>query len=348
MSHAPLILAIETSCDETACAILSKDEVIAECVYTQAEHAMHGGVVPEVAARDHQKRLPNMVADLFKSSGCQVKDLCEVAYTHGPGLAGCLLVGHYYALGLSSSLNIPLRGIHHLEGHIMSAFLDDSALDWSDRFKLRCPSIVLIVSGGHTLFIHATLKSYQTLGETRDDAVGEIFDKIARMMGYSYPGGAALSKLASKGTPQYSLPRPMIDSKCVDMSFSGLKTAARLLYERLDLHRLNPEDHIQLRCDFAASFEQAITDTLLVKLARAVDQTDSKTFILCGGVSANVRIRHALMSWCLEHNIECLMPKMAYCGDNATMIGVASWVRRDLNKVIEAPAVRLRASIDDL
>lgn len=342
------ILSIETSCDETACAILSPNAIQSEVVYSQVGHAHFGGVVPEMAARDHQSRLPLMVKELLESSGVRREELCEIAYTHGPGLAGSLLVGHYYALGLASALNIPLRGIHHLEGHIMSAFITHGQGSWSERFLASCPAIVLIVSGGHTLFVEVKKGAYTLLGETRDDAVGEIFDKIARIMGLAYPGGAALSKLAAMGRPIYPLPRPMTERNDAEMSFSGLKTAARMLYERLNLkdsHLLNSELHHQTRCDFAASFEQAIIDTLMYKVRYLMKTTGIKNFVVGGGVGANRTLREALLVWCEKENIRCILPEPAYCGDNASMIGVAAWIRKDLQASMVPPAFRLHAEL---
>lgn len=221
----------------------------------------------------------------------------------------------------------------------MSVLIDGEygdGISWREKFLQKLPCVVLIVSGGHTLFVEVRERHYSILGETRDDAVGEIFDKIARLMGLPYPGGALLSKMASQGAPLYQLPLPMVDSHTADMSFSGLKTAARLLYQKLGLmdvaaqNKLGDVLYNQRRCDFAASFEHAIVTTLISKLKFVMKQTGLKTFMLAGGVSANAPLRRSLSTWCEENEISCILPDVAYSGDNASMIGVAAWVRREM------------------
>ena len=329
-----MLLAIETSCDETACALLNEDTVVAEIVYSQTEHALYGGVVPELAARDHQVRLPLLLQSMMHGI-CQFSDISHIAYTQGPGLAGCLWVGHYYAVGLATGLNIPIRGIHHLEGHIMSVLLQGQGV-WMERYKKMTPCIALIVSGGHTMFVEVQQQSYKVLGETLDDAVGEVFDKIARLLSLPYPGGAALSKLAASGKAIYALPRPMTDKLSANMSFSGLKTAARLLFEKL------PDG---CQADFAASFEQAVIDTLMYKIKYVMHSSQLKTFIIVGGVSANTRLRSAVEVWSYIENITCIFPPQAYCGDNAAMIAVAGWLRNDFQTPYSPATVCLRDSL---
>ena len=319
-----LILSLETSCDETAVALLSKEVILSECVYSQTAHAEHGGVVPEIAARDHQARLPSMVHAVMDQSGCLFSDIAEIAYTQGPGLAGCLLVGHYYAHGLAHGLGVPLRGIHHLEGHIMSA-LTLSQGPWIDRYYAMLPCIVLIVSGGHTLFVEVREDSYTVLGETMDDAVGEVFDKIARLLGYPYPGARALSECAQHGKPMYTLPMPMLHKNGGMMSFSGLKTAARVVWERLA-----SQDDPTVRTDFACSFEQALMHTLMQKIQWVMEASKLQKLVVVGGVSANRYLRSLLDSFSTRSGIECMYPPLAYCTDNAAMIGIAAWVRRSL------------------
>lgn len=346
MTEGPVILAIETSCDETAVAVLSKDSILAQSLYSQQEHASYGGVVPEIAARDHQARLPAMVEDVMQKSGYSLKDLTEVAYTHGPGLAGCLLVGHYYALGLASGLQIPLRGIHHLEGHIMSVLSLGSGT-WSERFDALLPCVVLIVSGGHSQFVEVTRQKYTVVGETQDDAVGEVFDKVARLLGIPYPGGAALSKLARGGQVVYTLPKPMIDRSDGTMSFSGLKTASRLLWERLLKEHNGASDEVwqQLRADFAASFEHAIIDTLMHKIRAVMRLTSIRHFAVVGGVSANTTLRNSLNAWSEAEGIQAYYPPLVYCTDNAVMIGIASQVRYALGAHRDEPNIRLRLQL---
>jgi N6-L-threonylcarbamoyladenine synthase len=336
-----LILAIETSCDETAVALLSEDAILSERVYSQTEHALHGGVVPEIAARDHQARLPGMVREVLLDALVKVSDLDEIAYTHGPGLAGCLLVGHYYAHGLASAYGIPLRGIHHLEGHIMSA-LTASFGTWGERYKRLMPSIVLVVSGGHTMLVDVCEGSYRVIGETLDDAVGEVYDKIARIVGFPYPGARALSQVASTGEARYKLPMPMLNKNGGMMSFSGLKTAARLLWEHLNRDG-KPSDTIV--ADFAASFEKTLMDTLMHKIRWAMEHSGYTRLVMVGGVSANRYLRMAIDAYTKASGIEGIYPPLAYCTDNAAMIGISAHVRRSLGVELDHAAIRLRPTL---
>lgn len=336
------LLAIETSCDETAVAVLSPEGILSEEVYSQSEHARFGGVVPELAARDHQRRLPSMVHSVLSKAGLNAKDLVEIAYTHGPGLAGCLLVGHHYALGLSLASDAPLRGIHHLEGHVMSVLIGTDYATWFDAYQALCPALVLVVSGGHTILLAVREGAYTYLGETADDAVGEVFDKIARLMGLPYPGGAKLSAHARQGRPVYPLPRPMIQTRDASMSFSGLKTAAAQLYHQLGL---DGQPWGQAHCDFAASVESALVDTLMHKITQCADAHELHTVAVCGGVAANQLLRERILRWCAATGRQAWLPHPLYCGDNASMIGVAAWIRRATGMPVADAAIRLRARL---
>ena len=341
-----LILAIETSCDETAVALLIHDRVVGEIVYSQHQHSAYGGVVPELAAREHQTRLPCMVRDVLLHSGYHFSDITEIAYTHGPGLIGCLLIAHYYVLGLALGLGIPLRPIHHLEGHMMSVLTLGEGL-WSERYTSIMPCMVLIVSGGHTQFVEMMKDRYTIVGDTVDDAVGEVFDKIARLMDCPYPGAAQLSAYAAHGEPLYPLPRPMIDRDNGVMSFSGLKTAARTLWQRLMTEHIEASDDLKkkIRSDFAASFEYAIIDTLMHKIHYIMTHSTLRRLVIVGGVSANRYLRARLDGWSVTSGVECLYPPLRYCTDNAVMIGIAAAVRHVVGAPYDEASVNVHAAL---
>ena len=276
------ILGIETSCDETGVAVYRPDVgIVAEQVYTQADHAAYGGVVPELASRDHVRKLPAMIREVLDRADLDQRRPGAVAYTAGPGLAGALLVGAATAVGLAAAFAVPAIAVHHMEGHLLSPLLADPAPPF--------PFIALLVSGGHTLLVEVTgIGRYRLLGETLDDAAGEAFDKTARLLGLGYPGGPEVARLAESGRhDRFDFPRPMVNRPGVDFSFSGLKTHTRQL-----VARCRPDDF----ADIAAGFEHAVAETLVIKCRRALEQTRLERLVVAGGVSANRRLRAALES----------------------------------------------------
>ena len=310
---AELILGVESSCDETGLALYEKGVGLrAEVLFSQTEiHAPYGGVVPELAARDHVRRLPMLWEELQRRSGLHRAD--AVAVTAGPGLIGALLVGVSFARALAYAWQVPLIPVHHLEGHLLAPLLEG---------ELSLPAVALLVSGGHSQFIaiHA-LGKYELLGDTLDDAAGEAFDKAAKILGLPYPGGPALAALADQGDPRrFSLPRPMLDRPGLDLSFSGLKTAFRLQVERLEA------GDAQGRADLAASFQQAIVDTLLEKSRRALRQTGFSQLIVAGGVSANRLLRQRLQEG-VGGQAQVHFPSLRHATDNAAMIALAGAMR---------------------
>lgn len=304
-------LGIETSCDETSVAVLRDDrEILSSIVYSQAHlHEKYGGVVPEVASRNHIKKLPFVVKEALDLAGIDFSDISLVGATYGPGLVGPLLVGLSYAKAVAYALKKPFVGVNHLEGHLFAHYLENS--------DAPPPFLALIVSGGHTLLVevHAYGK-YEVLGETRDDAAGEAFDKVGKLLGLGYPAGAALDKLARQGNPKaIVLPRPMLDSDSLEFSFAGLKTA--IVYYLRD----HPDAE---RADVAASFQEAVVDVLVEKALRAAQQLHSKKIVVVGGVAANSRLRERL---CARKDVEVFFPKMELCTDNAAMIAACAAFR---------------------
>jgi N6-L-threonylcarbamoyladenine synthase len=304
------LLGIETSCDETGVALYRPDRgIVAELIYTQAEHAAYGGVVPELASRDHVRKLPGMIRELLDRAGQTPADLAAIAYTAGPGLAGALLVGASTAVAMAQALNIPAIAVHHMEGHLLSPLLEDPAP--------AIPFVALLVSGGHTMLVEvAGLGRYKLLGETLDDAAGEAFDKTARLLGLPYPGGPEVARLAEQGDRErFDFPRPMVNRPGLDFSFSGLKTHTRELIARSE-----QEDH----ADIAAGFEQAVIDTLVIKCRRALKETRLDRLVIAGGVSANTRLRAALDA-ALPGQV--FYPRPSLCTDNGAMIAHVGWHR---------------------
>ena len=274
-----ITLGIETSCDETALAIHDSDKgIISESVFSQEIHAAYGGVVPELASRDHCSKIIGMLHNV--ESDCAIDKIDQIAYTSGPGLVGALLVGENFAQGLSFSLGVPLININHLEAHLHAPKIDPS-------IDLDYPFITLLVSGGHTMIVQVNnLGDYELLGETRDDASGEAFDKVSKLLGLGYPGGPEIQKAAKKGNPSsFSFPRPMIQDKSFDMSFSGLKTA--VLYATKEVDKTDKKNI----CDIAASFQSAITDVLVHKLILSAENKKIDCIVLAGGVAANDELR---------------------------------------------------------
>ena len=303
-----ITLGIETSCDETALAIHDSDKgIISESVFSQEIHAAYGGVVPELASRDHCSKIIGMLHNV--ESDCAINKIDQIAYTSGPGLVGALLVGENFAQGLSFSLGVPLININHLEAHLHAPKIDPS-------IDLDYPFITLLVSGGHTMIVQVNnLGDYELLGETRDDASGEAFDKVSKLLGLGYPGGPEIQKAAKKGNPaSFSFPRPMIQDKSFDMSFSGLKTA--VLYATKEVDKTDKK----IICDIAASFQSAITDVLVHKLILSAENKKIDCIVLAGGVAANDELRKKVSEKAKAKNIRTIYPQLKYCTDNAAMI----------------------------
>jgi N6-L-threonylcarbamoyladenine synthase len=311
-----LVLGIETSCDETGIALYETGRGLrGHALYSQVSmHTEYGGVVPELASRDHIRRVLPLTRDLMAREGLQLSQLDAIAYTEGPGLAGALLVGASIAHGLAYGLDIPLIGVHHLEGHLLSPLLSDPAPAF--------PFVALLVSGGHSqLMAVGGVGDYKLLGETLDDAAGEAFDKTAKLLGLGYPGGPALAALAERGTPgRYQLPRPMLASGNLDMSFSGLKTAVLLA------SRERPLDE-QARADLAAEFQAAIVDVLSAKALTALEHTGLTRLVVAGGVGANRALRARLDAGVQRRGARVYYPELEFCTDNGAMIAYAGAMR---------------------
>lgn len=311
-----IVLGIESSCDETGVALFDTDKgELAHHVYSQIElHRQFGGVVPELASRDHINRAIPLIDATIKDAQIDKKSIDAVAYTAGPGLMGALLCGASIAQSLAFSLGVPSLRIHHMEGHLLAALLD------KNNPPPELPFIGLLVSGGHTMLILVkAIGDYEVLGSTLDDAVGEAFDKTAKLMGLPYPGGPELAKLADKGNPQaFQLPRPMTNRPGLDFSFSGLKTQVRLLIE-------DEANHDQ--ADIAASFQLAVVDTLLIKCRRALKETGANSLVISGGVGANIALRQKLGAYCQKNHISLHIPPHELCTDNGLMIAHAGALR---------------------
>ena len=310
------VLAIESSCDESAVAVLDERRgLLAHELWSQVDlHRVFGGVVPELASRDHVQRLLPLVRSALAAAATRPDELQGVAYTAGPGLVGALLCGAALARSLAYGWRLPAIGIHHLEGHLLAPLLESPAPGF--------PHLALLVSGGHTMLIEALgLGDYRLLGETRDDAAGEAFDKSAKLLGLPYPGGPLLAELAQQGRPgACPLPRPMIDRPGYEFSFSGLKTAVLLAV------RAAPLDQ-QRRADIARGVQDAIVDTLCVKTLRAVAATGHRQLVVAGGVGANRELRTRLTRELLERGGRAFFPRPEFCTDNAAMIAVAGLMR---------------------
>lgn len=307
----PLVLAIETSCDETSVAIVKDKEILSNIVLSQIDiHQKFGGVVPEIAARHHLKNLPIIYKQAIKESQINLSQIDAVAVTIGPGLVGALLVGLSFAKGIAVSLKKPLIGVNHLLGHVCAAQL---AFDF-----LTLPYVALLVSGGHTellVFENSSIKP-RTLGRTLDDAAGEAFDKVARLLNIGYPGGPAIEKISKSGDPhRYDFPRAMIEKENLDFSFSGLKTSV--------LYFLQKEKDPCI-ADIAASFQEAVVDVLVEKATSALQITGLRKLVVSGGVASNTRLREKLNQRSKELNFELYIPPKALCTDNAAMIAQAA------------------------
>lgn len=310
------VLGIETSCDETGIAVYDDQAgLIANQLYSQVKlHADYGGVVPELASRDHVRKTVPLIQAALKEANLNAGDIDAVAYTAGPGLVGALLVGATVGRALAFAWDVPAIAIHHMEGHLLAPMLEDNPPEF--------PFVALLVSGGHTQLISVTgIGQYQLLGESVDDAAGEAFDKTAKLLGLDYPGGPMLSKMAQQGhAGRFTFPRPMTDRPGLDFSFSGLKTFAA------NTIRGNEDDE-QTRADIARAFEDAVVDTLAIKCKRALEQTGFKRLVMAGGVSANRTLRSKMAEMMQKRGGEVFYARPEFCTDNGAMIAYAGMVR---------------------
>lgn len=314
--------------------------VLAEGLFSQVElHARFGGVVPELASRDHIAKLTPLIREVLSSANLALSDLDAIAYAAGPGLVGALMVGGSLATGLALGLGIPVIPVHHMEAHLLAVRLEDD--------PPALPFVALLVSGGHTLLVEAAaLGEYRTLGETLDDAAGEAFDKVARLLSLAYPGGPALAALAERGDPKaFSFPRPM-RNRGLDFSFSGLKTAVRITLEAESGRDGELKD--SLRADIAASFQAAVVDSLVEKCLRACETTGLERLIVAGGVGANKRLRSQLQARGTENGLRVHYPRPALCTDNGAMIAFAGWCRRERSLSSPKIIARPRWPLDEL
>lgn len=313
--HGP-VLGIETSCDETGVAVYDHDRgLLAHALYSQIElHAEYGGVVPELASRDHVRKLLPLIRQTLAEAGLSLDQLGGVAYTAGPGLVGALLVGAAAARSIAWALEIPAIGVHHMEGHLLAPMLEENAPE--------PPFVALLVSGGHSMLIEVSaVGRYRLLGDTLDDAAGEAFDKTAKMMGLPYPGGPTLARLAESATPgKFRFTRPMVDRPGLDFSFSGLKTQVLLAWQRSD----QSDD---IRASIARDFEEAIVETLVIKCRRALAATGARRLVVAGGVGANRRLRAQLADAARADRFDVYFPRLEFCTDNGAMIALAGSIR---------------------
>jgi N6-L-threonylcarbamoyladenine synthase len=310
------VLGIETSCDETGVAVFDPERgLLAHTLYSQiAMHNDYGGVVPELASRDHVRKLLPLIRQTLAGAGMSTDDLGGVAYTAGPGLVGALLVGAACARALAWALQLPAIGVHHMEGHLLAPLLEAD--------PPRPPFVALLVSGGHSMLVEvAGIGRYRLLGDTLDDAAGEAFDKTAKLMGLPYPGGPALAKLAESGKPgRFKFARPMTDRPGLDFSFSGLKTQVLLAYQ-------SHADDATAKADVARAFEDAIVDTLLIKCRRALEETGDARLVIAGGVGANRKLRAQLAATAEREGFRVYFPRLEFCTDNGAMIALAGALR---------------------
>ncbi|MFZ2651813.1 MAG: tRNA (adenosine(37)-N6)-threonylcarbamoyltransferase complex transferase subunit TsaD [Burkholderiaceae bacterium] len=316
------VLGIETSCDETGVALVrsvgrATPTLLADALHSQVEmHGAYGGVVPELASRDHIRRVVPLTREVLAQSGLALDEIDVVAFTRGPGLAGALLVGAGMACSLAAALNRPVIGVHHLEGHLLSPFLSRDAPEF--------PFVALLVSGGHTQLMHVEdVGCYALLGETIDDAAGEAFDKSAQLLGLGYPGGPALARLAAFGDrAAFDLPRPLMHSPTLDFSFAGLKTAVRTRVLKLGSNVCE-----QMRANLAAATQEAIVDVLVRKSVLALERTGLSRLVVSGGVGANLRLREQLDAACSRRGARVHYPEFELCTDNGAMIALAAAMR---------------------
>ncbi len=316
------VLGIETSCDETGVALYDGQRgLLANLLYSQVDtHRLYGGVVPELASRDHGAKLLPLVTSALQAADLRPADVSAIAYTGGPGLVGALMVGATFSCSLAYGLKVPAIPIHHMEGHLLAPMLEPDPPAF--------PFLALLVSGGHTQLVAvAGLGRYRTLGATLDDAAGEAFDKVARLLGLPYPGGPEVAKAAQTGDPAaIRLPRPLLGRDSLDFSFSGLKTAVRRAVEA----RRAPDGSLAATAvaDIAAGFQAAVVETLVTKCLRAVDVSGLSRLVVAGGVGANTMLRRQLQHSCAASGVHLYYPRPEYCTDNAAMIAYAGWCRR--------------------
>ena len=329
-------LGIETSCDETAIAVYdSKKGIIGESIYSQIDiHAKYGGVVPELASRDHCVKIVDVLNDAL--GDLSIKKIDQIAYTSGPGLLGALLIGESFAQGLSTALDVPLIPINHLEGHLMSPMMEFP--------EIKMPFICLLVSGGHSMIVDVKDKGqYEIIGQSQDDAVGEAFDKVAKLLDLPYPGGPYIERLALEGkSDAFNFPRPMINSDDLNMSLSGLKTSVLYTVQKI------PNMTEEIKSDIAASFQQAISDVLVAKIKKSIETTGRKEVIIAGGVAANRFLRSAFKKLEDSDNIKVYYPDLKYCGDNAAMIAFVGSMMKSSIENDRSSRARSRWPLDEL
>lgn len=334
-----LVLAIETSCDDTSVAIVRHDGQVLSCISANQDlaHAPFGGIVPEIACRNHTFHLLPLVQQALQKASLTMKDLQGIVVTNRPGLIGSLIVGVITAKTLAQSLQIPILGVNHLEGHLLAPFLQDA--QYAPPADFQYPYLGLAVSGGHTSLYHIhKFGQYEVLGRSVDDAAGEAFDKFAKMIGLGFPGGVQVDQLSKHGNPAaFSFPRSMIQEENYLMSFSGLKSSAQRL-----IQSMSAEEIQEKKMDLCASFQEAIVDVLIHKLDRAVQKTGLRRAIVTGGVSANSRLREKAQKWAAQNKVQLVVPPLRYCTDNAAMIGYAGICR--MNSLQQVDSMSLAPS----
>ncbi|WP_287028766.1 tRNA (adenosine(37)-N6)-threonylcarbamoyltransferase complex transferase subunit TsaD [Pseudomonas sp. UBA6310] len=329
------VLGLETSCDETGVALYDSERgLLADALFSQIDlHRVYGGVVPELASRDHVKRMLPLIRQVLAEADCGTGQVDAIAYTAGPGLVGALLVGASCAQALALAWGIPALGVHHMEGHLLAPMLEEQPPEF--------PFVALLVSGGHTQLVRVDgIGRYQLLGESLDDAAGEAFDKTAKLMGLNYPGGPEIARLAEAGTSgRFTFPRPMTDRPGLDFSFSGLKTFALNTWQHC---RASADDGEQTRADVALAFQQAVVDTLTIKCRRALKQTGLSSLVIAGGVSANQALRQSLERMLGEFGGHVFYARPRFCTDNGAMIAYAG-CQRLLAGQQDGPAIKVHA-----
>ncbi|NNC98928.1 MAG: tRNA (adenosine(37)-N6)-threonylcarbamoyltransferase complex transferase subunit TsaD [Gammaproteobacteria bacterium] len=336
------VLGIETSCDDTGVAIYDSEQgLLAHALYSQIKtHREYGGVVPELAARDHIRKVIPLVESVLNNADCTAESIDGVAYTSGPGLAGALLAGSAVARGLAFSWGVPAVGVHHMEGHMLAPMLEDPAPEF--------PFVALLVSGGHTLLAQVGgIGDYKILGQTLDDAVGEAFDKTAKLLRLGYPGGPAIARAALRGNPaSYKFPRPMVDRPGMDFSYSGLKTFALTTVQQAT----DAEGQIdqQTVADIALAFQEAAVETLVIKCRRALQHVGASRLVVAGGVGANLRLRELLNEMTAAEGVSLFFPRIEFCTDNGAMIAFAGAQRMHQADPDLAFQVKPRWSLEDL
>jgi N6-L-threonylcarbamoyladenine synthase len=329
-------LGIETSCDETAVAVYDSEQgIIGESVFSQIDlHAEYGGVVPELASRDHCNKIIKVFKDA--TNGIDLNSIDQIAYTAGPGLLGALLIGESFAKGLSYSLDIPLIPVNHLEGHLVSPSMEFE--------EIETPYICLLVSGGHTMIVDVkAFGNYEIIGQSVDDAVGEAFDKVGKLLELPYPGGPHIERIALDGDPaSYKFPRPMLHSDDLNLSFSGLKTS--VLYKVKEIDQM----HNSIKSNIAASFQAAVIEVLVKKITKTIESTGRKEIIIAGGVAANKKLRSSMKELEDALDIKVFYPDLKYCGDNAAMIAYLGSLRGSSNNKPVESCVRARWPLSEL